>query len=250
MQPTTLPSASDPHASRGGLTDATHRRAALLDIDGTLVDSNRAHARAWSEGLRELGFAYEPEEILPLIGMGGDKLLPITTGIEKDTPRGKQITDRIHDILHERHLPHVRPFPGARELLLELRARAVLLGVATSASESDCARLLGIANVQDLVDVVVTSADAEESKPDPDIVQAAVRRTGLPARSVVLIGDTPYDVEAAARAGVACVAVRSGGWGDAALAGAVAVYDDVAHVRRQLDTAPLASWLEEDLAGA
>jgi HAD superfamily hydrolase (TIGR01509 family) len=230
------------------MPDPTHRRAALLDIDGTLVDSNLAHARAWSEGLREFGFAYEPEQILPLIGMGGDKVLPITTGVEKTTPRGQKITDRIHNILHERHLPRVRPFAGARELLLELRARGVLLGVATSASESDCGRLLSIANVRDLVDVVVTSSDAEESKPDPDIVQAALRRTGLPSRAVVLIGDTPYDVEAAVRAGIACVAVRSGGWGDAALAGAVAVYEDVAQVLRQLDTAPLATWLEAGLA--
>lgn len=146
-------------------------------------------------------------------------------------------------ILKERHFPGVRPFPKVRDLMLALRAREVLLGVATSASGQDSARLQDKAHVRDLMDIAVSSDDAEESKPDPDIVVSALRRTGLGAPRVPMIGDTQYDVEAATRAGIACIAVRSRGWEDLALAGAIAVYEDVAKILQRLDEEPLATWL-------
>ena len=217
---------------------ATVVRGVFFDIDGTLLDSNGAHARAWSEALRESGFDLPVERLLPLIGMGGDKLLEITSGLAADSERGKRISERSGAIFDERYLHDLRPFPRARELLQELRARGVLVGIATSAGAQHCAKLLDQAAVRNLIELSVTSDDVRNSKPDPDIVAKAVERAELPKGALVLVGDTPYDVEAAERAGIACIAVRSGGWNDDRLAGAVAIHDDVAAVREHLLAAP------------
>ena len=211
----------------------------VLDIDGTLVDSNDAHAQAWVAALAEAGFEVPFAKVRPLIGMGGDKLLPRVAGLSKDDPRGKHISERRGEIFRERHLPGLRAFPRARDLLLRARHEGWELAIATSAADEEVQPLLERAGVADLVPKRTSSDDADRSKPDPDIVQAALARLGLPPSSVVMLGDTPYDVEAAARAGVRCVAVRCGGWDDAALSKAVAVYDDAADLLARFDDSPL-----------
>lgn len=215
-------------------------RGVLLDVDGTLLLSNQAHAEAFAIAFRESGRDIPAERVRPLVGMGSDKLLPELTGLDEESDEGRAIVERKKDAFRTL-LPEVRPAPGARALLERLRDRGLVLVVATSAGEDELDPLLERAGVRDLIDAQTSSSDVERSKPDPDIVAAAVQRSGHPPGSLVMLGDTPYDVEAARRAGVPLVAVRCGGWGDADLAGAVAVYDDPAHLLRELDRSPLAS---------
>lgn len=211
-----------------------NKRAVLLDVDGTLVDSNDAHAMSWVDTLLALGYEVTFDRVRELIGKGGDKLLPETTGIEKDSEEGKRIAKHRSTLFAKQYLPELRAFPGARELLGALRGSGLELVVATSAEEKELASILAVAGLDDLLDVRTTSDDAESSKPDPDIVQAALGKVGCRPHEAVMLGDTPYDVIAAGRAGVEIVALRSGGWADADLDGASAIYDDVAELHRQL----------------
>jgi HAD superfamily hydrolase (TIGR01509 family) len=212
-------------------------RGVLLDVDGTLVDSNAAHARAWADAFEEAGIeAPTADEIQRLIGMGGDKLLPASVGIEEDDPRGKQLSERRAEIFRGRYLPELGPTPGAAELVEELRRRGLRIGIATSAKPEELRGLLERAGIPtDLAGQAVSADEVEASKPDPDVVQAALAELGLPAPEVVFIGDTPYDVEAGQRAGVAVVGLRSGGWSHDELRPAVAVFDDPAELLEQLD---------------
>jgi len=212
--------------------------AVILDIDGTLIDSNDAHARAYEDAGRELGFDIPFERVRPLIGKGGDKVLPEVTGIEEDSPDGERITERKGEIFRERYLPTLKPLPGARQLLHRFRDDTMKLVVATSAGKDDLKGLLEQAGVADLIQDATSADDAEESKPDPDIVLAALKQAGFPPEEIVMIGDTPYDVEAAARAGVRIVGVRCGGWGDQDLQGAIAVYDHPADLLDRYDESP------------
>ncbi|HET7458906.1 MAG TPA: HAD family hydrolase [Gemmatimonadaceae bacterium] len=213
----------------------------LFDVDGTLVDSNDAHARAWEDVFREEGYAARFADVRPLIGMGGDKLLPKVIGVDAESERGKELGERRKAIFKERYLPTLRPFPGARALLERLRAEGRTLVVATSAQEDELAGLLDAAGVADMFAETTSSSDASNSKPDPDIIQAALARAGGTAPAdALMVGDTPYDVEAAARAGVRTVAVRSGGWDDVALRGALAVFADVGDILARFDASPFA----------
>ncbi len=214
-------------------------RAAILDVDGTLIDSNDAHARAWVEVGPEFGFQVDFAHVRRLIGMGGDKVLPeISGGIEADSEQGERIAERRGEIFRERHLSGLKPFPDARALLERMRDAGLSLVVASSASGEDLKALLKQAGVQDLIEEKTSSSDAAESKPDPDIVEAALESAGCEAGQAVMLGDTPYDVEAARRAGVACVALRCGGWGDADLRDAVAIYDDPADLLARWEESP------------
>jgi HAD superfamily hydrolase (TIGR01509 family) len=214
-------------------------RAVILDVDGTLIDSNDAHARAYADAGKELGYAIPYDQVRPLIGMGGDKVLPRVTGIEEESEEGQKISKRKGEIFRERYLPELKPTPGARQLLHRLRDDGVKLVVATSAKKDALGGLLEQAEIADLIQDATSSDDAEESKPDPDIVQAALKQAGFPADQIVMIGDTPYDVEAATRAGVAIIGVRTGGWDEADLAGAIAVYDDPADLLDHFEDSPL-----------
>ena len=216
-------------------------RAVILDIDGTLLDSNDAHAHAWADVLEEEGFDAGFDEARPLIGMGGDRVLPRLTGLEEESEEGRRILDRRGEIFRARWLETVRPTPGARPLLERMRAAGMTLVVATSASEDDLGPLLERAGVADLLEDATNSDDAEASKPAPDIVAAALEKTGEPGARVLMLGDTPYDVEAALRAGVGIVGVRTGGWDDDALEGALAVYRDCAEILDAWERSPFAA---------
>jgi HAD superfamily hydrolase (TIGR01549 family) len=202
--------------------------AVLFDVDGTLIDSNGAHAEAWTRALHEHGIDVDIADVRPLIGMGGDKLLPKVANVTEDSPRGRELANRkkaIFDTL----LPSLSATPGARPLLEFLCAAGVEPIIATSAGEEEMHALLRRAGVADLVPKRASKDDAADSKPDPDIVHAAAARAKAPRDRLVMIGDTPYDIEAAARAGIAAIALRCGGyWSDADLAGAIAVVDDPA----------------------
>ncbi len=206
----------------------TKLRAVLLDIDGTLIDSNDAHAQAWIDALARFGHEVPFERVRALIGKGGDKLLVETIGVDKDSPQGKQIDEHRARRFKEAYLPHLRAFPKAREVLESMREGGLRLVVATSAKREEMNALLEICRATDLLYERTSSDDAERSKPDPDIIEAALEKAGVGADAALMLGDTPYDIEAAKKGGVRTVAVRSGGWQDPDLHGAVAIYDDAA----------------------
>jgi len=213
-------------------------RAVIFDVDGTLIDSNNAHAQAWVQAIAESGRHVEFARVRPLIGMGGDKLLPEVTGISIDSPEGKSIAGRRREIFARDFLPHLQPTRGAQRLLEWLRDDRKTLVVATSAEEDEVEGLLRVAGASKMFDSTASSDDAERSKPDPDIVAAALERSKCPASETIMIGDTPYDIEAAQRAGIEVIALRSGGWADSELRGAVAIYDDPADLLEHYDVSP------------
>lgn len=213
-------------------------RAVIFDVDGTLVDSNDAHAQAWVQALDEHGRHVEFSRVRPLIGMGSDKLLPTLTGISTGTPEGQALVERRREIFLHDFVAQLHPTPGAQRLLEWLRDERMTLGIATSAHEDELAALLHVAGVSKFFEATTTSDDADRSKPDPDIVSAAMRRTGCPANDTIMIGDTPYDVEAAQRAGIRIIALRTGGWSDADLRGALAIYDSPEDLVERFDASP------------
>jgi HAD superfamily hydrolase (TIGR01509 family) len=213
-------------------------RAVILDIDGTLIDSNDAHADAWVAVGREFGIEIPWEKARRLIGMGGDKVLPALTGLFADEPLGERIEERRGEIFRTRYAPQLRVFPGTRPLLERMKRDGLKLVVATSASADDLETLLAATGAADLIEDSTSAGDAESSKPDPDIVQAALDATGFPPEQVRMLGDTPYDVEAARRAGVEIVALRCGGWQDHELRGASAVYADPSDLLDRYDESP------------
>ena len=200
----------------------------IFDVDGTLVDSNDAHAAAWRDVLRDFGIERSLPDIRRLIGMGGDKLLPALTGISVESPLGEQIVERRSGRFRDAYLGALRAFPRVRVLLGRIAGDGFRLGIASSAKQDELARLLQIAGVDDLIEHQSSADDVDASKPDPDAVHAALAKLRVPPESAVMVGDTPYDVEAAARAGVPSIAFRCGGWTDADLSGARAIYDDAA----------------------
>jgi HAD superfamily hydrolase (TIGR01509 family) len=209
--------------------------AVLLDVDGTLIDSNDAHARAWVDTGAEFGRDIPFNEVRWLIGMGGDKVLPRLTGLEEESEEGERMLDRRGEIFRSKYLDELKACPGAVELVDRLRSEGRRLVVATSASAEDLEALLGQVGLESLLENATDSDEADESKPSPDIVEAALEKTGRPASQVVMLGDTPYDVEAARRAGVRIIGVRCGGWSADELRGAAEIYADPADLLRHYD---------------
>ncbi len=202
-------------------------RVVLLDVDGTLVDSNHAHARAWVDALAESGRRVDLLRVRPLIGMGADKLLPALIGMPADSPEGQSIAARRTDIFHTEYLPRLQPTRGAQQLLEWLRDDGLKLVVATSARPEELQGLLDVAGATRLIDEASSAGDADRSKPDPDIVHAALEKSGCSADEAVFIGDTPYDIAAGTQVGLPVIALRCGGWWtDRSFGGAAAIYDD------------------------
>lgn len=200
-------------------------KTVLFDVDGTLIDSNGAHAESFSRAFAEHGFRVTPADVRPLVGMGGDKVLDQLAGLSEAADIAKAISRRKKDILNVL-LRDLQPTRGARTLIEYLSDRGITVAVATSASKEEMHAILRQAQVDDLFETHANKDDAEESKPDPDIVQAAMARAGARPESTVMIGDTPYDVEAGRRAGIGVIALRCGGfWRDEDLAAALGIFD-------------------------
>lgn len=196
----------------------------LFDIDGTLIDSNDAHASSWVDTFKEFGVDVEYEAVRRKIGMGSDKLLPVLLGIEEDTQKGEALAERRGEIFKEKYLPLLKPFPRTRELVITLKNAGFKLVVATSASKGDLKGLLKQAQVDDLFDEKTNSDDVENSKPDPDIILAAMKKIEVEPHQAILIGDTPYDLAAAAKANVKSIGFTCGGWSPESLRDAVEIY--------------------------
>ncbi len=203
-------------------------RAAILDVDGTLVDSNDAHAEAWVTAFNEAGIDVSYDRVRRSIGMGGDKLVPQVSGLPADGEVGRRISGRRGEIFRSDFLPHLSAFPRVRELVRQFLADGYRVVVASSAQAEELDPLLEIAGIADLVQARSSSKDAKRSKPDPDIVVAALTRSGADPSQAIMVGDTPYDVAAAIAAGIEIVGVESGGWGPDELRGASEVHTGVA----------------------
>jgi phosphoglycolate phosphatase-like HAD superfamily hydrolase len=215
-------------------------RAVLFDVDGTLVDSNDAHARAWVAAFRSEAVEVDYDAVRRAIGMGGDKLMPAVSGVDPESARGKRIRERRAEIFAGRELPGIAAFPAVRQLALRMRDDGFVLAVASSAQQDELRPLVARAEIGDLLVGASSADDAEESKPEPDIVEAALARAGAAPADAIMLGDTPYDIEAARRAGVAIVALTCGGWSAADLRGAAAVYADPADLLGRYHTSPFA----------
>ncbi|MBW4419172.1 MAG: HAD family hydrolase [Myxacorys californica WJT36-NPBG1] len=214
----------------------------LLDVDGTLILSNDAHANAWVEAFAAFGHPISYEQVRPLIGMGGDQIIPmLTPGLSDQEGEGKKISTHRRATMVEQLGPTLSPTKGARQLVEKLQQDGYSIVVASSASPEELEVLLEAADIKDLLsDVPVTSSsDAETSKPAPDIVSAALKRGGFEPNQVVMIGDSPYDVAAANTAGVEVIMFRCGGFNDSELEGAIAIYDDPADLLAHYDRSPL-----------
>ena len=211
----------------------------LFDVDGTLVDSNDAHTRAWVEAFAEANIQVDYQRVRRSIGMGGDKLMPAVSTVTEDSPLGKQISTRRREIFKKRYLPTLRAFAGAQALVNALKERGLTVVAASSAKKDELEPLLSIAGAEWMIDGATSSDDADESKPDPDIIHAALQQAKGTPDTAMMIGDTPYDLEAARRAGVRAIAFRCGGWEDEHLREAEAIYDGPADLLANLDGSPL-----------
>ena len=214
--------------------------AAILDVDGTLVDDNHQHALAWHLALRRVGVLVPVWRVHRAVGIGGDRIVAHLGSEELERDRGDEVREHEGEIFDSMK-GEIAAVEGATELVRELGERGHTVVLASSGDEEDIDGFLDLLGIRDLVDGWITSADVDASKPEPDLVEVALERAG--GGPAVMVGDTDWDVIAAKRAGVPAIAVLSGGFPEGVLrdAGAVAVYDSVDQLRRELDGSPLAA---------
>ena len=211
--------------------------AALLDVDGTLVDTNYHHALAWFRAFREHGIVLPLWRIHRTVGMGGDQLVPaLAPGIDDDLHAAIEETrgERYAELIDE-----AQPLDEAHELIADLKSRGVTVVLASSSPQDELDHYLDLLDARDLADGWTTKDDVDATKPEPDLVLAALEKAGT--REAVMLGDTRWDVEAARKAGVETVCVMTGGWSREELlsAGAVAVFESLGDLRQELDETPL-----------
>jgi HAD superfamily hydrolase (TIGR01509 family) len=219
-------------------------KAAIFDVDGTLIDSVDLHAKAWIEALGHFGHEIAFQDLRSQIGKGGDQILHGLLPPDAIEQRGDEIKDFRADLFKRNYLPQVRVFPGVRELFERIRAAGQRAVLASSGSAEEVEQYKEIAGIADLIDSATSSDDAERSKPFPDIFQAALAKlSGLGPDEAVVIGDTPYDAEAARKAQITSIGVLSGGFAEQALrdAGCIAVYRGPEDLLHRYDTSPLAT---------
>ena len=213
--------------------------AAILDIDGTLVDTNYHHAIAWYRAFRQHQVTLPIWKIHRHMGMGGDNLVKALTSEAFDEQHGGDVR-AAEKVLYLELIGECAPMKGSRELIEDLKRRGHAVVLASSAKASEVDYYLDLLDARELADAWTTSADVESTKPAPDLVQAAIEKSG--ASEAVMVGDTTWDIEAAGRANVPTIAVLTGGFGEAELreAGAVCVFESIGELRERLDETPLA----------
>jgi HAD superfamily hydrolase (TIGR01509 family) len=216
--------------------------AALLDVDGTLIDSNYQHALAWYRAFRRHGIVLPVWRVHRAVGMGGDQLVPALVGREVDRELGDAVRDSRTDLYREL-IDEVAPLVGAHELILDLKKRGLRVVLASSSPEDELEHYLELLDAKELADAWTTKDDVEATKPAPDLVVAALDKAGT--SSAVMVGDTRWDIEAARKAGIETICLITGGWSVQELrdAGAVAVFESVQEFRERLDETPLGAAL-------
>lgn len=201
-------------------------KAAIFDLDGTLLDSVDLHALAWHEAMVEFGHDVSFEQARSQIGKGGDKLIPFFLSADQQHDHGKQLEEWRGKRFKEKYLPLVRPFSAVPDLLRRGRDAGLRIAIASSANNDELDKYLDIACIADLIDVKTCSDDVEESKLAPDIFEVVLKKLKLEGGDAVAIGDTPYDAAAARKAGIATIGVLCGGFTESSLrhAGCVEIY--------------------------
>lgn len=216
-------------------------KAILFDIDGTLVDSNDMHVLAWEEAFAGIGAAFDRGTIHDQIGKGTDMLVPALLP-HLDAAAREDLGDAHSAIFKAKFLNEAKPFPGAHDLLAHASERGQSVVLASSAYSSELEHYLGLLGARDLVEASTSGDDVAHTKPAPDIFTTAMARIpGIGVQEAIVVGDSPYDMMAAGKCGIAAVAVRSGKFSDDALrrAGAVAIYDDAAALLADYENSPL-----------
>jgi HAD superfamily hydrolase (TIGR01549 family) len=213
-------------------------QAAILDVDGTLVDTNYHHTLAWFRALREHDVTVPVWRLHRHVGMGGDMYVEAVAGKEVEERLGDRLRERWEELFDEL-IDECVPLAGAHELLVDLQARGMQVVLASSAIEKHLDHFLDLLDAREITDAWTTSDDVERSKPAPDLVEAALEKAGT--RDAVMVGDTPWDVEAARRAGIETIAVLTGGFSEPELreAGAVAVFESIVALREGIGDTPL-----------
>jgi len=204
-------------------------KAFIFDIDGTLIDSNDFHAEAWQKAFEKFGKKIPFEKIRPQIGKGADTLLPEFLTEREIEKFGDEIADLRGEIFKREYMPRVKPFPKVRELFQKIKADGKKIALASSANEDEVEAYKKIANIEDIAEKSTSADDAEESKPEPDIFEAALKLLGNPApETVLVVGDTPYDAEAATKAKLKIIGVLCGGFSGKDLRdkGCATIYQD------------------------
>jgi HAD superfamily hydrolase (TIGR01509 family) len=217
-------------------------RGAIFDIDGTLVDSVDLHARAWQEALERFGHQVTFEQARSQIGKGGDQLIPAFLSEAEQEDHGEEMEEWRGKLFKSKYLPLVRPFSAVPELLQRVRDAGLQVAAASSAKKGELEIYLNIACIKELVDIATSSEDAAQSKPAPDIFQNALTKMGIAAAEAIAVGDTPYDAEAASKAGIPTIGMLCGGFSEAALlkSGCVAVYPGPGALLACFGASPLA----------
>jgi phosphoglycolate phosphatase-like HAD superfamily hydrolase len=218
-------------------------QAIIFDMDGTLVDSVDLHALAWERAFVEFGHQVTFEQARGQIGKGGDQLLPVFLSDAQQADHGEALEAWRGDLFKSAYLPMLRPFSAVPDLMKRIRDAGIRIAIASSAKQKELDVYLEIAGIKDWVDEVVSSEDAEQSKPAPDIFSAALKKLKLAPDAVIAIGDTPYDAQAATKAGIRAVGVLCGGFTEASLreGGCMAVYPGPASLLACFDGSPLAT---------
>ncbi|HLL99590.1 MAG TPA: HAD family hydrolase [Pyrinomonadaceae bacterium] len=205
--------------------------AVIFDIDGTLIDSNDFHARAWVKAFAKFGKEIKFYEARRQVGKGGDQYLPVFLTQREIKEFGRKTEDARGEIFTRNYLPKIKPFSKVRELFERIKADGKRIVLASSAKADELEKFKKIARIEDLVEEETSADDVEKSKPYPDIFQAALEKLGKTnKKNVVVVGDTAYDAEAASKIGLKTIGVLSGGWAASELksAGCREVYADVA----------------------
>jgi HAD superfamily hydrolase (TIGR01509 family) len=216
-------------------------KALLCDIDGTLVESNWLHAQAWKDAFAAADLEIDLEDIRRQIGKGGDELIPVFIAGPHQEVLKKPLTAYRQLLFQSKYLNQVKPFPRVREFLQRLREVGIRIALASSADQDQLEAYKRIAGMEDLIEEESSADDVERSKPHPDIFQATLKKLKIEAKDAMALGDTPYDAEAASKAGLKTIGVTSGGWSEADLlaAGCLEVYRDVAELLEKFDTSAL-----------
>lgn len=219
-------------------------QAAIFDIDGTLVDTVDFHAEAWRQTFLRFGRDISFADIRAQIGKGGDQLLPVFFSEREVALIGKVMEKTRGNIFKEAFLPKVKPFPGVRPLFERIKRDGLKIALASSAKKDEVEHYAELLEIEDLIEAGTSTDDAEKSKPHPDIFEAAMEKLGkFSPEKCLVVGDTPYDAEAADKAGIKTVGVLCGGFPEVDLqkAGAVAIYRDPEDLLRRYDESPFGS---------
>ncbi len=210
-------------------------QALLVDIDGTLVDSNDKHADCWIEAFAHFGKKVDWDVVRRQIGKGGDLLVPDTLNAREMRAFGEQVKEYRGELWKRRYMETVEPFPGVREALEAIHGRGVRLAFASSSNPDEVEYYVELLKAQDLLAGSTSKEDARMSKPSPEIFQAALDQVGSDPEFTFAVGDTPYDVLAAHRIPVPIVAVLSGGFSRELLAKAELLFEDVVGMAKELN---------------